>query len=111
LGRLTQAQIAECEDRPVPGAEVFRRELVVAADVAQVGVDVAGVDRVALSVFVDVLEELLSRQLLQLPDDARQAQIGEPHHVLFPALAGELEPDGALALEARVPIAQRGESE
>jgi hypothetical protein len=44
---------------------------------------------------VQVLEELLARQLLAAPDDGAQRVVREVDFVLFPALAAELEPHPA----------------
>src|SRR5262249_61758927 len=57
------------EHRARPRAEVLGRELL-PRDLAEVGVDVARRDGVALTLVVHVLEQLVAGQLLALPHDA-----------------------------------------
>src|SRR5262249_38611209 len=67
-------------------------------------------DRLALARLVDVLEQLLSRQILALLHDARELAVGDRDGVLDAALAAEGEVE-LPALHLDVPPAQRGEAE
>jgi hypothetical protein len=53
------------------GAEILGTEILTRR-LAQVGIDVAGIDAVALAVVIHVLEQFLPRQLPHLADDARR---------------------------------------
>ena len=64
----------------------------------------------ALAVLVEVLEELLPRQVLAALDDAREARVGDRDAVLDAALAAEAEAQRR-AVDLHVPAAQRGEAE
>ena len=72
--RRAPAERARREHRAGPGAEVLGRE-VLAGDLAQVGVHVGRVDRLPLAVVVDVLEQLVARQVAAALDDARRAAV------------------------------------
>src|SRR6267142_2679134 len=104
LGQRQRAQ-----HRARPRAEVLGRELV-AADLAQVGVDVAGVHAAPRALLVNVLEQLLARQILKAADDAGHARIAHVHRVLLAALATELKAQGGPG-RLHVAVAQRGEAE
>jgi hypothetical protein len=94
-----------------PGAKILGREsfAVAAHHLAQVVVDHAGVDGLALAGVVDILKQLLTRQLLALADDAREAAIVEHQLLDTPALALEREERAAVLQELHVAIAQRGQ--
>src|SRR5689334_10695034 len=76
-------------DRRTPGAEILGSEaLAVAAHrLAQVVVDHAGVDRLTLAVVVDILEKLLTGQLLAAANDAREPAVVQHQLLHAPALA------------------------
>src|SRR5262249_45400643 len=59
-----------------PRAKVLGGELA-PGEVPEVRVDVAGIDRLALPVGIDVLEQLVSRQVLAAPDDARETRVAD----------------------------------
>src|ERR671935_745528 len=67
-------QAARRQDGPGPGAEVLGRE-VVAADRAQILIDVVRLERAEFAGLVFVLEQELPRQVLAAGDDAGQAAI------------------------------------
>ncbi len=90
-------------DRPGPGPEVLRGERL-AADLAQVLVDVVGGDVAPRAIGVDVLEQLLAGELLDLSHQRREAAIPHVDLVLLAALAAEGEADlGAGDLDVAVP--------
>src|SRR4051812_46397671 len=68
------AQRTGGEHRPGPGPEVLRSDGA-ARDVAEVLVDVTGVDRLALAVVVQILKELLTGELLTALYDPRDAPV------------------------------------
>src|SRR4051812_44287347 len=91
---LSQPPISSRAERastvPPPGAEVLGRE-VLAGRLPQVGVDVLGADALPLLVLVEILKQLLPRQVAALLDDAREPPVVHLHRVLLAALAPELE--------------------
>jgi hypothetical protein len=89
-------------------AKILGRDLAI-RDLAQVFVDVAGVDLAARALFVEVLEQLLSGQLLAALHDPRDAAVGDTYTDRDAALAAELE-DQLGAMNLHVPAAQRGEA-
>src|SRR4030095_9088299 len=108
IGGLAREE-GERADRRAPGAKILGGEtLAVAAhSLAQVVVDHAGVDRLALAVGVDILEQLVTGQLLAATNDAREAAIVE-HYLLHPtALALEREERATVLQELHVAVAQR----
>ena len=96
-------------DRRAPGAEILGREaLAVAAHrLAQIVVDHAGVDRLALALVVDKLKQLLTGQLLAVANDAPEPAIVEHELLRAPALALEREEGAAVLQELHVMVAQR----
>ena len=60
-------------------------------DLAEILIDVAGVDALATSIIVEVLEQLLSGQLLTVLNDPSDATVGDRNRVRHAALAAELE--------------------
>src|SRR5437867_858576 len=78
------------EHGATPGAEVLGGELP-AADLSQVLVDVGGIDDLRLALVVDVLEELVTGQLLTVTDHTGQPSIREVDSMTLPSLAAELE--------------------
>ncbi len=81
-----------------------------AGDFADVPVDVVGIDATHVASLVDVLKQLVTRQVLAFSDDSRQPAVGEFHGVILPALAAELEVEFG-AFNAHVAIAHCGEAE
>ena len=73
-----------------PGAEVLGGELV-ARDLPEVFVDVGRVDRRAAAVLVQVLEQLLARQIAAAPDDARESRSSQIDLVEHAALAAKVK--------------------
>src|SRR2546423_14459698 len=100
---------ARREDGARPGTEVLRRE-VVSRDLAEVRVHVVGIDRVRRAISVGVLEEVLSRQLVELVDDARETAVGHVDLVGDTALAPEPETD-LRPSDRDVVVSQRRQSE
>ena len=76
---------------------------------AQVVVDVARRQATGLAVLVLVLEQVLARQLLAAPHDARHARIVDLGAVHDAALALEVQPERR-ALDVGMAVAQRGEA-
>ncbi len=103
------AQLHRREHGAAPGAEVLRRD-VAPGELAQVIVHVVGGDRLALLLRVEILEQLVPRQVLAALDDARKPRILQRDAVLDAALAAEGEAQH-LAVDAHVAPAQRGEAE
>src|SRR6476659_2117026 len=62
------------EHGAVPGAEILGGDIL-AADLAQVSIDVRRRDVAILSLIVDILEELLAGQILARPDDLGDAPV------------------------------------
>src|SRR5207244_6509438 len=97
------------EDGASPCSEILRRE-VVAPDLPQVRIDVGRVYRLAIALLVQVLEELVSGQLLTLPDHAGEPAVRDADRMMLATLAPELEAqprslDGdVLAPQGREPI-------
>ena len=92
----TRCSASAASTVPGPGAEILGGE-VAPGDLAQVVVDVGGGDVARLAVLVHVLEQLLPRQFLALPHDARHAAV---LHAELPGLA-------ALALEGEAQASSR----
>ena len=63
-----------------------------------------------VAVVIDVLEQLLARQLLAAPDHRREPAVAQTDLVRLPGLAAEPEPDGG-ALDAGVAVAQGRQAE
>src|SRR5687768_13615067 len=74
IARLQRPERAIGQDRTRPGPEILGRERR-ARRIADVGVDVLRSDVADLTRVVDVLEELLARQLLAAPDDRREPAV------------------------------------
>ena len=83
---------------------------IAAGGVADVGVDVGGIDRLRLAVAVDILEQHLAGEVLALLDDALQAGVGDGRFVDDAVLALEAHPHLA-APAADMAAAQRGRAE
>src|SRR5687767_4727363 len=98
-----------CENGSGPGAEILRCE-VLPRNLLQVFVDVARVDPAAIAVVVDVLKELLARQIPAIPDNARQPSAADVDRVPHAALAAKLEAH-RLATDGDVPVLQGGQPE
>src|SRR5574341_1819177 len=79
------------QDRAPPRPEIFRCE-VASTDVPQVSVDVRRVDHLPLPISVDILKQLVPRQLLASTDHARQSTVRESDGMALAPLAAELEP-------------------
>jgi hypothetical protein len=109
LGRVELAQRSPCEDRRRPGPEVLGR-VRLAGDLAQIRVDVIGADLPDLAFVVHVGEQLLSGQVLEPCDDARQPAIADRRLADLATLAAEPEPDEA-ALDRGVAAPQRRQAE
>jgi hypothetical protein len=107
--RRQRRELVGGEHGPGPGAEVFRGEIL-AAGVAHVGVHVRRVDHLPLAAGVDVLEQLVSRNVAAGFDDAREARVVEIDRVPDSALPAELEADGS-ARDFRVLIAHGRQTE
>ncbi len=95
------AQGGQGQHRPGPGSEILRGEFA-PGDLADVLVDVGRIDRLPLAGFVDVLEELVARQLLTAPHDGGHAPVVDVDGVELAALPAELE---AQALAANTDVA------
>ena len=107
--RLELAERQRGQDGPGPGPEVLGGELA-AGGLADVLVDVGRVDRPGLTLLVQVLEQLLAREVPAPADDPGEPGVGQVDLVLDPALAPELEPD-RLPADPDVPVAHRGQAE
>jgi len=93
---------------PGPGPEVLGGDA--GRDLGEVAVDVVRRDIVRLAVRIDILEELLAREVSATPDDGCQASVPQPDLVLLAGLAAEAERDRG-AVDGRVPVAQGGQPE
>src|SRR5712671_4559851 len=94
--------------RAGPGAKVLRRHFF-AGDLAQILVHIGGVDGAAFAILVDILEQLVPRQIATVLDDPGQAAIVDVGLVLYAALA----PKGyvnAAAVDRDVAVPQRRQS-
>src|SRR5687767_7821443 len=112
--RVADAPFAPCErprheDRSRPGAEVLGRDLD-AGELLEVGVHVGRVDALDGARVVHVLEQRLSGQLAATAHEARHALVVDRCALRLATLAAKLEYD-ARARHARVPVAQRGQTE
>src|SRR5581483_6190527 len=107
--RPTFEQRLDGARRPLPRSKIFGGELF-ARDAMQVVVHVGGVDAVARARIVDVLKQLVARQLLASPDDARQPPVGDVDGAALVRLPAKLEMERG-AVDVDVAIAQRGEPE
>jgi len=79
-------------DRTTPGTEIFGGEALI-RDLMQVFVYVVRLNFAQLPVFVDVLEELVSRQILAALDDFGKLTVPDIDDVLFAPLATKMELD------------------
>src|SRR5207248_7732627 len=110
--RIEGRGLAQCacgKDCSGPGTEILGRE-VFAGDFADVLVHIIRGDSAALPLGVDVLKELLARELLAAFDHARHATIRDPHGDFAPALALEEKTHGRPP-DVDVAAAQRGQAE
>ncbi len=94
---------------PAQVREVLGRE-VLAGQLAQVGVDVGGLDDARLALVVHIAKEHLARQILAAQHHAREAPIVDLHRVLDAALAPEMKAD-VRAAHVDVLFAQRRQAE
>src|SRR5205807_698283 len=85
-----------------------RRNLL-AADLPQVIIDVSRVDRMPVSLLVEVLEQFVAGQLAAILDDARQPAIIDVRFVPDPMFATKIQMD-VTALDLDMPIAQGGQT-
>ena len=88
-------ELLECQGRQDgsgPGPEILGGE-VGARDLAEIVVDVRGVDVLYAAFLVDVLEELLAGQLLAALDNPGEATVSDVDLVVNAALAAEFELD------------------
>ena len=92
-----------------PGAEILRRD-VLAGDLAQIIVHVGRVDVAPLALLVDVLEQLVARQVAAILDDAGEPAVVDVGFVALAAFAAEADVDVA-ALDRDVAVAQRRQPE
>ncbi len=92
----------------MPGPEVLRGEIL-AGDLVEVRVHVLRADRPGDAVVVEVLEEVLSGELLQPRDHPREPPVAKVDLVVLPALSTEPE-DQAGSLDVHVLRAQRGQA-
>src|SRR6185295_19831781 len=83
---------------------------VLTGDLAQVLVDVLRADGPRLTVLVQVLEQLLPRQVLAAPHDAGQPRVRYLHVIDLAALAAEPEANSRRA-DLRVPVTERSKAE
>src|SRR5258707_7281291 len=90
--------------RAGPGAEIFRRD-VLAGDLAQIRVDLLRTDRVLVTLFVEILEQLVAGQVSASFDDARESAIVDVALIAISALAAEAETN-VTAVDADMTIAQ-----
>ena len=85
-GGLVGAEQDAGEDGACPGAEVLGGEVLL-GDAAEVLVDVGGVDGVVVALAVEVLEELVAREVFAAADDFGEAAVVEVDGVVDAALA------------------------
>src|SRR5947209_18827949 len=78
------------DDCAAPGAEILGGE-VLAGNLAQVIVHVTGFDRAGLSITIDIVEQLLPRQVHAAFDDAGQGAVLHIDLVLFAALTAKMK--------------------
>ena len=78
----------------MPGAEVLGGE-VLAHGLAQVGVDIVRADRLHLALVIDILEQVLPRQVLHPPHHPRERGVGQADLALLTALGAEPQAQGA----------------
>src|SRR4051812_42496526 len=93
--RLEPGESCQClrgEHSPRPRTKVLGGELV-AADLAQVSVHVIRTNRLSRAVRVDVLEELVSREIAAGLDDACETGVLKIDRMRDPAFAAEFEAD------------------
>src|SRR5205823_12382122 len=90
--------------RTGPGAEIFRRDLL-AGDLTQIRVDLFRADRVLIALVVEILEQLVARQVTATFDDPREAAIIDVALVAIAALPAEAQMDVA-TVDADMAIAQ-----
>jgi hypothetical protein len=86
--RLEFPQELGGQHRARPRPEILRRQIL-PGDVLQVGVDLLRADGLPLTVLVEVLKELVPRQIPALLHDPCEAAIGEVDLVLHAALASK----------------------
>ena len=71
-------------------AKVLRRDLS-SGDLAQVLIDVAGIDALPMAIVIEILKQLLARQLLAVLHDAGDASVRDRYRVRHAALAAKFE--------------------
>src|SRR5205085_11055725 len=109
IERLEFPERVSSEHRTGPGAKILGSK-VLARDLMQVSVDVGGLDRLSLTLVVDVLEELFTRQVLAPFHNPRQPTIVEIYRVFNPTLAAKLETERP-ASNMCMPVAHGSQSE
>src|SRR5438270_2589708 len=103
---LLQGESGEIGRRPSP--KVLRRDLL-AADFAQVIVDVSRIDRMTGPLLVQVLKQFIAGQVAAVLDDARQPAVIDVRFVPDAVFAAEVQMDAA-AVDLDMPIAQSSQT-
>src|SRR5439155_15100003 len=78
------------QHRAGPRAKILGSEIL-AADLAEIDIDVRRVDDLSLAVSADVLKQLVARKIAAHLHDPREPRIAQVDRVLDPALAAKLE--------------------
>src|SRR5207302_11138510 len=109
----TLGQWRSCEQRyrtkgSAPRAKILGCE-VSAHGVAQIIIHLVRCDGVTCAFVIDVLKQLLSRQLLAAPNETYQASIVHRHLVRRATLAPKLQAQPSISNEPGVPVAKRCE--
>jgi hypothetical protein len=110
--RLERPERPQCfsgQQRAGPRPKIFRREFIV-GDVLEIVVDVGRVDDLPFTGFVDVLKQLVARQIAARLDDLRETAVLEIDGVTDAALAAELEAY-VRAVDLRVLVAHGRQTE
>ena len=90
MRRRQPAQGARAKQRSRPGTEVLAGEFL-AGDPLEIGVHVGGLYGARGSVLIEVLEQLLARQVLHAAHELRDAAVGERNFVRHAALSLEAQ--------------------
>ena len=104
-GFIRRYQPFERQHAGRPGPEMLRGEIVAHA-FAYIAVDVARRHRVAAAI-LDILEQMLARQVAQPTHDRSQVPVGQSHFALLARL-GAKEKAQRLTLHLRMTLAERG---
>jgi hypothetical protein len=102
-------QLADSENGSSPSAEILSCEIV-PGDIANVLIYVGGIYGAHLAAFVDVLEQLVARQVPALLDDARQTPVCERDTMFLTALSTEMKEQFG-SRDVHVPVLHGGEAE